>query len=88
MTKAKPRTTKTVEVRWSSRREVYPHGVEGCWLVVDLGHEWSRHTRKRDAVQQARGVAQDLKAELIVKKKDGRIGYRNSYGNDPRNRKG
>lgn len=37
---------------------------------------------KAEAVESAREIAINKKAELIVQNLDGEIGWRNSYGND------
>ena len=38
---------------------------------------------KAEAVNRAREIAENKNAELIVQNLDGKIGWRNSYGNDP-----
>jgi hypothetical protein len=43
------------------------------------------HLTKAVAVSVGREMARDAKVEHIVKKRDGTIGERNSYGHDPRN---
>ena len=43
---------------------------------------------KREAQAEGRRMAQKLEVEHIVKKVDGTIGERNSYGNDPHPPKG
>jgi hypothetical protein len=43
------------------------------------------HDTKKDAVRVGREMARDAKVEHIIKKKDGTIGERNTYGHDPRN---
>jgi hypothetical protein len=55
------------------------------WKVKSAGSEKAyRHTdNKSDAIEIARDVAENKNAELIVQNKDGEIGWRNSYGNDP-----
>lgn len=37
---------------------------------------------KAEAVAKAKEIAKNNKAELIVQKEDGTIGWKNSYGND------
>ena len=44
--------------------------------------------RKQDAVDRAREISTNKKTELVVHKKDGKIGFKDSHGNDPRNIKG
>ena len=48
----------------------------------------SRHATKAEAVAAGRQRAVKLKAEHVIKTKDGKIAARNSYGGDPRGRKG
>jgi hypothetical protein len=43
----------------------------------------STYARKQDAVKDGRRLAQRLKVEHTVHRKDGVIGEKNSYGNDP-----
>lgn len=40
---------------------------------------------KTEVEQAAHDIAVNQGLELIVQNKDGKIGYRNSFGNDPRN---
>lgn len=48
----------------------------------------STHSTKAEAQAAGRQMAKDRKVEHVVKKMDGTIGERNSYGNDPRRSKG
>lgn len=48
----------------------------------------SVHDQKSDAYSKGREMAKGRKVEHIVKKQDGTIGERNSYGNDPPSRPG
>jgi hypothetical protein len=43
----------------------------------------SAYARKQDALKDGRRLAQRLKVEDTVHRKDGVIGEKNSYGNDP-----
>jgi Uncharacterized protein conserved in bacteria (DUF2188) len=43
----------------------------------------STHEKKTDAVAAGREKAQGLKTELTIRKEDGTIQNKNSYGNDP-----
>lgn len=45
----------------------------------------STHTTKDEAVQAGKEAAQKAGVEHVIKKMDGTIGEKNSYGNDPRN---
>lgn len=55
------------------------------WDVKKSGSERvSKHfDTQNDAIQWAKGVAQNQKTELYVHGKDGKIREKNSYGNDP-----
>jgi hypothetical protein len=63
---------------------------DGTWKVKVQGNERasSTHDTKAEAVEAGRDKAQTNEVEHLIKNKNGRIGYRNSYGNDPRNKKG
>lgn len=43
----------------------------------------SVHSTKTEAQKAGRQQAQSLGTEHLIKNKDGKIGARNSYGNDP-----
>ena len=55
------------------------------WKVKSAGADKAyRHTdTKAEAVALGHDVAANNRAELMVQNKDGEIGWRNSYGNDP-----
>lgn len=55
------------------------------WKVQSAGSDKAyRHTEtKAEAIKLGHSVAENNHAELIVQNKDGGIGWRNSYGNDP-----
>ncbi len=67
---------------------VSPNG-EG-WSVKTVGASRAAglFDNKADAVAKGREVAQNNKAELTVQNQNGKIGWKNSYGNDPRESKG
>jgi hypothetical protein len=48
----------------------------------------SRHTTKQEAVMAGRERARRDRTEHLIHNKDGSIRARNSYGNDPKRRKG
>lgn len=79
MSKRQPK--KVVTVRWSSFAK--KEGRRACWYAGVCSF-----TLKVHAINYGRWLANHYKAELVVKNKDGRIAWRNSYGNDPRSRKG
>lgn len=53
--------------------KIHSAGAERAAAIVD---------NKADAVELAREIAINKKAELIVQNLDGEIGWRNSYGKD------
>ena len=78
---SKKRRNHYVEVKWSKEDAVWHVHFEEQFAI-----EW--YSTKVAAVKEGRRYAKRFKRELVVKNKNGRIGYRNSYGNDPRSRKG
>ncbi|MFK0206894.1 DUF2188 domain-containing protein [Agrobacterium tumefaciens] len=64
-------------------QHVVPH-PDG-WAVKGAGAE--RATRvvetQREAIDIARGIAQNQATEMLIHGENGRIRERNSYGNDP-----
>jgi uncharacterized protein YdaT len=62
---------------------VVRHGDK--WAVKGEGNE--RATKVTDtqkqAVNVAKGIAQNQKSELIIQGRDGKIRSKDSYGNDP-----
>jgi Uncharacterized protein conserved in bacteria (DUF2188) len=61
---------------------------DGKWrnkVEGGLPSEPTAHLTKAVAVSVGREMAKQAKVEHIIRKKDGRIGQRNSYGHDPRN---
>lgn len=72
---------KTVETRWNKK--------DGFWSVYLGRRRLAREILvKTSAVAYGRTMARKFKAEHLVKNKDGKIAFRNSYGNDPRSSKG
>ncbi len=67
---------------------VSPDGED--WKVKVVGNQKASAIcdTKAQAVERAREIAQNQHLELLVQKLDGTIGWRNSYGNDPRRTKG
>lgn len=64
-------------------QHVVPH-PEG-WAVKPAGGEKasSVHSTQQDAINRARGVAQNQGTELFIHGRNGRIRERDSHGNDP-----
>jgi len=64
-------------------QHVVPH-PDG-WAIKGAGAE--RATRvvetQREAIDIARGIAQNQATEMLIHGENGRIRERNSYGNDP-----
>ena len=67
---------------------VSPNGDD--WKVKVVGNQKASAicNTKAEAVKKAREIAQNQHLELLVQNLDGTIGWRNSYGNDPRNIRG
>ena len=63
---------------------------KGGWKNVSAGSSRAIGTYRTKAEAQAAGRerAKQSRTEHIVHTRDGRIGARNSYGNDPRRSKG
>ena len=63
---------------------------DGMWtnLVEGEGGTHRNFQTKEMAVEAGRELAKERRVEHIVKKQDGTIGERNSYGNDPRETSG
>lgn len=64
---------------------VVPNKKDGGWKVKTEGSDKAyRNTdTKKEAVDIARKVAHNNESELIVQNKDGKIGAKDSGGNDP-----
>lgn len=69
---------------------VETYSEDGRWKNRILGNKRASNTFDTKAEAQAKGreMAQKLHSEHIIKKRDGTIGERNSYGNDPHPPKG
>ncbi len=61
--------------------------VDGKWKNRIEGHQTlpGDFDAKAPAVEAGREEARDRRVEHIIRKLDGTIGERNSYGHDPRN---
>ncbi len=57
----------------------------GGWQVKGAGNSRAtvRTETKSDAIDIARGIARNQRAELVIHNMDGRISAKHSYGNDP-----
>jgi hypothetical protein len=60
---------------------------DGIWKTKIDGSSRAAHTfdAKYEAVAAGRQMARERKVEHLIRKEDGSIGERNSYGHDPRN---
>ena len=67
---------------------VSPDGED--WKVKVAGNQKASAIcdTKAEAVEKAKEIAQNQRLEMLVQNRDGTIGWRNSYGNDPRKTKG
>ena len=67
---------------------VSPDGED--WKIKVVGNQKASAIcdTKAEAVERAKEIAQNQRLELLVQNLDGTIGWRNSYGNDPRKSKG
>ena len=63
---------------------VSPNGEN--WKVKVVGNQKASAIcdTKADAVDRAKEIAQNQRLELFVQNLDGKIGWKNSYGNDPK----
>ena len=66
-------------------KQVWVSPSNNGWKVqsANTGRAAARVDTKAEAVDLAREIAINKKAELIVQNLDGEIGWRNSYGHDP-----
>ena len=64
--------------------------ASGQWAVQTDGTKRadSLHDRKSDAITRARELAENKKAELVIKNQSGRMVGKDSHGKDPRRIKG
>lgn len=67
---------------------VSPFGND--WKVKTVGSERAAGVfdTKTEAVERAIKLSKNQSAELFVQNRDGKIGWKNSYSNDPRDIKG
>jgi hypothetical protein len=55
----------------------------GGWANKQGGEVVSEHRKKETAVEKGRDIARKGETEHVIHKKNGEIGEKNSYGNDP-----
>lgn len=89
-----PRRCRTLPPYWEEAERRSCHGQEAPVHTVPHGDGWANRGEGSDRVSKTfdskveaqaagRRTAQNDKTEHLVHKKDGTIGERNSYGNDP-----
>lgn len=68
---------------FGKNQHVVPHA--GGWAVRGAGNgrATSVHDTQRDAIDAARGIAQNQHSELLIHGRNGQIRDRDSYGSDP-----
>jgi hypothetical protein len=66
--------------------DIETYSEDGVWKnkVQGSSRAANTHATKAEAQKKGRQMARARKVEHIIKNKDGSIGARNSYGNDPR----
>lgn len=73
----------------SKTHHVVPNPDGGWDVKKGDGEKSIKHTdTKQEAVDIARGISKNQQSELVIHNKDGKIGSKDSHGNDPRNIKG
>lgn len=67
-----------------SVKQVWVSPSDSGWKVQSANSDRASAVidNKAEAIERARGIAINQGAELIVQNLDGKIGYKNSYGND------
>ena len=73
-----PRNEKQIWVNYNQEKEMWEAQKSHAQRV-----SFQAET-KSEVEQAAHDIAVNQRLELIVQNKDGQIGYRNSFGNDPR----
>ncbi len=65
-------------------KQVWVSPFDSAWKVqsANTGRAAAIVETKAEAVELAREIAMNKRAELIVQNLDGKIGWKNSYGND------
>lgn len=73
-----------------AKGDIETYNDDGQWKNRPQGNERasSTHSTKKEAQEAGRAMAKDRKVEHVIKNMDGKIGKRNSYGNDPKDIKG
>ena len=71
-------------------KRIFVSPFNGDWKVKDPDNQKASgiFDTKAEAVERATEIARNKQAELFVQNMNGKIGWKNSYGNDPRDIKG
>lgn len=71
-------------------KKVFVSPLENDWKVKTVGTKRATaiFENKTEAVKKAIEISKNQHAELFVQNRNGKIGWKNSYGNDPRKIKG
>lgn len=71
-------------------KQIFVSPMDVGWKAKTVGANRAAgtYTLKMDAIKKAIQIAKNNHLELIVQNRDGKIGWRNSYGNDPQESKG
>ena len=60
-----------------------PNPTGNGWVNKEDGKVVSHHHRKETATERGREIAREKHSEHSIHRRDGTIGEKNSYGNDP-----
>lgn len=73
-----------------AKGDIDTYHEDGQWKNKVEGNQRasSTHDTKKEAQEAGREMARDRKVEHVIKKLDGTVGEKNSYGNDPPDVKG
>lgn len=73
-----------------AKGDISTYNEDGVWKSKVEGSSRAAHAGGTKAQQEAIGrqMAKDRSVEHTIRKMDGTIGEKNSYGNDPRSSKG
>jgi uncharacterized protein YdaT len=64
-------------------QHVVPHGKDWAVKGENNSKATSVHNTQREAIEQAKSIAQNQRSEMLIHGVNGQIRERNSYGNDP-----
>jgi uncharacterized protein YdaT len=64
---------------------VVPNHEKGGWDIKqsDAQRSSGHFDKKQDAIDRAREISRNQETELVIHNQDGRIGGKDSHGNDP-----